>query len=118
MGLRVHELLTNTERPQIIHFGGGGGGGGLVEKYCPFLKMKKKVSSRTFFRHPAGPPETEFFSRLASGTARFSAESRTSVLGSPTYGIFSPPGREDSSALVNPVLIAGRSGTGRKQAHC
>ena len=26
-----------------------------------FCKNEKKVSSRTFFRHPAGPPETEFF---------------------------------------------------------
>ena len=45
----------------------------LVGKYCPLLgkkkrkieKLKKKVSSRPFFRHPAGPPETEFFFRLA-----------------------------------------------------
>ena len=26
-----------------------------------FCKNEKKVSSRTFFRHPAGPPETDFF---------------------------------------------------------
>ena len=25
------------------------------------MKKKKKVSSGTFFRHPAGPPETDFF---------------------------------------------------------
>ena len=30
-----------------------------------FAKMKKKVSSRTFFSHPAAPPETDFFSSLA-----------------------------------------------------
>ena len=41
---------------------------GLVGKYFPLLgkkkkngKLEKKVSSRPFFRHPAGPPETELF---------------------------------------------------------
>ena len=42
----------------------------LVGKYCPFLgekkdfffcKNEKKVSRRTFFRHPAAPPETYIF---------------------------------------------------------
>ena len=42
----------------------------LIGKYCPFLKKvlffakmkkKKKGSSRTFFSHPGGLPETELF---------------------------------------------------------
>ena len=48
----------------------------------------------------------------------FSAVLRTSVLSCPSYGIFYPRSGEDSYVLVNPALIAWRSGTGRKQAHC
>ena len=53
-----------------------------------------------------------------TGFTPFSAILRTPVLSSPSYGIFSPRSGEDSYALVNPALIAWRSGTGRKQAHC
>ena len=35
------------------------------EKNPFFCKKEKKVPSRPFFRHPAAPPETEFFFRLA-----------------------------------------------------
>ena len=46
----------------------------LEGKYCPFfggkilLEKLKKVRLETFFfRHPAGPPETDFFFSPASG---------------------------------------------------
>ena len=32
-----------------------------VGKYCPIFEKKEEVSSRTFFSHPAGPPETYLF---------------------------------------------------------
>ena len=38
----------------------------FLEKIQIFEKMEKKVSSRTFFSHPAAPPETALFVWTAS----------------------------------------------------
>ena len=51
-------------------FGGGGGN----------EKLEKKVSSRPFFRHPAGPPETEFFFRQAQVSFRISFNNFTFLI--------------------------------------
>ena len=58
------------------------------------------------------------FLGCAQGVKTFSAATRTHVMSSPIYGIFSLRSGEYSYTLVNTALIAQHSGTGRKQAHC
>ena len=47
-----------------------------------------------------------------------SAAPRKPVLGSPIYGILSPPAGEYSYALFTLPLVEWRSSLGRQQAHC
>ena len=58
---RVAKIVASRAAAFLFHFFFGGGGGGVeLEKIIHFLGKKncKKISSRTFFSHPANKPET------------------------------------------------------------